>query len=217
MLTNIICLSIRTKTTLLSWLYTLTYNISIYVCVEYCVSACVYVHVNALYLLVIHKYFLLGTGTVRQNRLNKVPVKKKAIMEKKNIERGFTDIAYLEDVELVAWKDNRPVYVASNKYTGSANQTSKKWSRSEKKTVNVPTPDSVTQYNLSMGGVDIMDMMVSKYRTKYRRHKGYWPIFAWSINLQVVQAWRLRNKKNGVQEPLISFIRELTVGIFAQH
>ena len=165
----------------------------------------------------LYKYFLLGTGTVRQNRLNKVPVKKKAIMEKKNIERGFTDIAYLEDVELVAWKDNRPVYVASNKYTGSATQTSKKWSRSEKKTVNVPTPDSVKQYNLSMGGVDIMDMMVSKYRTKYRRRKWYWPIFAWSINLQVVQAWRLRNKKNGVQEPLLSFIRELTVGIFAQH
>ena len=54
---------------------------------------------------------LAGTGTVRQNRLNKVPVKKKATLEKKNIPRGTSDVVYREDAVLVGWKDSKAVYV----------------------------------------------------------------------------------------------------------
>ena len=35
-----------------------------------------------------------GTGTIRQNRLNKIPIKSKKDMEKKNIPRGEIDALY---------------------------------------------------------------------------------------------------------------------------
>ena len=91
--------------------------------------------------------YILGTGTVRQNRLNKVPIKDKKAMDKKSIERGFTDTAYLDDIELVAWKDNRSVYVASNKYTADTSETVKRWCRVQKKNITVPTPKCVQSYN----------------------------------------------------------------------
>ena len=105
---------------------------------------------------------------MRQNRRNKVPLKSKAAMEKKNVQRGYAESAYLDDIEMVAWKDNRPVYVASNKFSGASNIMMKKWSRAEKKTVQVPVPESVLKYNSAMGGVDLMDQMIAKYRSKYR-------------------------------------------------
>ena len=55
---------------------------------------------------------LAGTGTVRQNRLNKVPDKKKATLEKKNIPRGTSDVFSKDDSVLAGWKDSTAVYCA---------------------------------------------------------------------------------------------------------
>ncbi len=60
---------------------------------------------------------IAGTGTVRQNCLHKVDIVKKKDFEKKMVERGANHMMYREDQVLVAWKDNKAVYVASNKYT----------------------------------------------------------------------------------------------------
>ena len=57
-----------------------------------------------------------GTGTVRQNRLNRVPIVKKKELEKKTVERGTFEAVFNGDQVLVAWKDNKGVYMGSNKY-----------------------------------------------------------------------------------------------------
>ena len=54
-------------------------------------------------------------------------------MEKKSVERGETDLAYYGDIELVAWRDNRAVYMASNNFSGLPEGTSTRWCRKEKK------------------------------------------------------------------------------------
>jgi hypothetical protein len=54
-------------------------------------------------------------GTVRQNRLNRVPNMKKKDLEKKTVDRGTIHVMYLEDQIVVAWKDNKATYVTSNK------------------------------------------------------------------------------------------------------
>ena len=114
---------------------------------------------------------LAGTGTVRQNRLNKVPVKKKATLEKKNIPRGTNDVVYREDAVLVGWKDSKAVYCASNKYKGTSNSTCSRYNRLERKYIEVQIPECIQAYNSGMGGVDIMDKMVAGYRPKYRIKK----------------------------------------------
>lgn len=60
---------------------------------------------------------------MRQNRLHKVSIIKKKDLEKKTVERGTSHLLYREDQVLVAWKDNKGVYVASNKYAGESTET----------------------------------------------------------------------------------------------
>jgi hypothetical protein len=63
------------------------------------------------------------TGTVRANRLNRIPIRDKREIMKKTVERGFTDILYKEDMVLAAWKDNKAVYVASNRHPATTDAT----------------------------------------------------------------------------------------------
>jgi hypothetical protein len=58
-----------------------------------------------------------GTGTVMQNWLHKVYIPKKKDIKKKMVERGTSHVMNQEGQVLVAWKDNKAIYVASNKYT----------------------------------------------------------------------------------------------------
>ena len=80
---------------------------------------------------------LAGTGTVRQNRLHKVPIMTSKEMDKKDHKRGSTDIVYKDDIVLVNWKDNKPVHVASNKFGAAALNTYRRWSRAEYKALHV--------------------------------------------------------------------------------
>ena len=99
-----------------------------------------------------------GTGTVRQNRLNKIPIKSKKELEARAVPRGTMDVVYKEDVVLVGWKDSKAVYMASNKYGAEVKKTCKRFNRQEKKEVQVPMPEMFDHYNKEMGGVDYLDI-----------------------------------------------------------
>lgn len=107
---------------------------------------------------------LAGTGTVRQNRLQKIPIITKKEIDKKSVERGFSKAIYKDDVVLVAWKDNRGVYMASNKYSANCKATCKRFCRTKRANIQVPIPESVQEYNGKMGGVDLLDSLVAVYR-----------------------------------------------------
>ena len=109
-----------------------------------------------------------GTGTVRQNRLNRVPIVKKKELEKKTVARGTFQTVFKRDQVLVAWKDNKAVYMGSNKYGVDPVSTCSRFNRVERKTVQVPVPAVVQRYNSGMGGVDLLDNLVACYRIPFR-------------------------------------------------
>lgn len=78
-----------------------------------------------------------GTGTVRQNKLFKVPIKTRKELDHKSVARGATDIIYKSDQVLVAWKDNKTVFMASNKYGAETDKTCRRYSRTERKDIQV--------------------------------------------------------------------------------
>lgn len=119
-----------------------------------------------------------GTGTLRKNRLNRIPIKTKAEMAKKKVPRGEIDVIYKGDIVLAVWKDNSPVYVASNKHSASTeNNTCRRYNRVQKKYITVPQPGLINQYNHGMGGVDLLDGMVAAYRVSFHQKKWWFPIF----------------------------------------
>lgn len=107
---------------------------------------------------------IAGTGTVRQNRLHKVDIISKKDMEKKTVSRGTSHLLFREDMVLVAWKDNKAVYVASNKHSGESTKSCKRWCRTSSKYNSIGIPDMIGAYNENMGGVDVLDNGVAVYR-----------------------------------------------------
>jgi hypothetical protein len=74
-----------------------------------------------------------------------------------------------------------------------------------------------SHYNTKMGGVDLLDCMVSCYRVSYRMKKWWYPFYTWSLSVSAVNAWRLRMSAKGTKEPLLDFVRELVMEMLTVH
>lgn len=153
---------------------------------------------------------LRATGTVREGRTGKCPVI--PIKEMKKKERGEFDFRCDGDVYICRWNDNSVVTLGSNYSTHEPIGTTKRFSRSDKKRINVIEPNLVKHYNNGMGGVDTLDQLLSSYRPRLRNKKWWWNLFSNGLNLCVVASWKLfeelhgKNKKNHLE-----FRREVTM------
>jgi hypothetical protein len=130
------------------------------------------------------------TGTLRQNRLFGIPLPSKKEAEKK-MKRGESQAVYSQDSTVILWKDNKPVYMASNFDQLEPMGSCQRYSKQEKGYVAIPQPSINSQYNRCMGGVDLVDNAEKNYAITTRSKKWYWAIYAWFLNLCMVQAWRL--------------------------
>ena len=102
-------------------------------------------------------------------------------------------VAEVNGVELCVtrWFDNSTVNVLSTLHGCDPINPVQRWSKKEKKYVQVTQPEVVRQYNLHMGGVDLMDMLLSLYRINVRSQKYYIKIIFHLIDLSLVNAWLL--------------------------
>lgn len=130
------------------------------------------------------------TGTLRANRLNGVPLPTKKEAEK-TMKRGEVKAVFSSDLMVATWKDNQPVFMASNVDAVDPLQECQRYSQKDGKYVVVPQPMVVRQYNNSMGGVDLLDNGVKNYSISMRIRKWWWSIYSWFLNVNMVQAWRL--------------------------
>ncbi|KAJ8909953.1 hypothetical protein NQ315_004020 [Exocentrus adspersus] len=110
------------------------------------------------------------TGTIRENRIPRTcPLVTKKTMEKR--ERG--DYLSTLDKEIgilyVRWKDNKVVTIGSTCFGVEPIRNVDRFSKKESKTVAVPRPYLISQYNKSMGGTDQMDNNISCYRIGIRK------------------------------------------------
>lgn len=81
--------------------------------------------------------------------------------------------------------------MASNVDAMEPMTTCSRFSKQAKGYVAVPQPNTNARYNKSMGGVDLMDNAEKNYAIVTRCKKWLWSIYAWSLNVLMLQAWRL--------------------------
>ena len=130
------------------------------------------------------------TGTVRENRTGGAGKLMTDVKTMKKSDRGSFDYRSDGDVHVVRWNDNSIVNVASNHETHKPlHEVGRRVKGASN--VKVKQPKMISSYNKGMGGVDLMDRLLSSYRLKIRGKKWYWPLFANYLNLTVVAAWRL--------------------------
>ena len=149
-------------------------------------------------LIELNKRQFCATGTVREQRLTGSILENSKSLRKKD--RGSFDHAYdkANDIAAVKWNDNSVVTLASNFQSTHPLLTAKRFSRSERKVVSIPQPNLIAAYNTNMGGVDLLDNFVAKYRITVKGKKWWWPLFINFIDVALCNAWNLQtNPRQG--------------------
>ena len=106
--------------------------------------------------------------------------------------------------------------MATNTDTIMPLSTAKRWSRVEKKYVNIQQPHLFNSYNKFMGGVDKHDWLVSKYNISIRGKKWYWPIITRLIDMSIVNSWTLYRKIHGQKSLSLLEFRRAIVTCYLQ-
>ncbi|XP_036337526.1 piggyBac transposable element-derived protein 3-like, partial [Rhagoletis pomonella] len=140
---------------------------------------------------------LYSTGTIRENRLKDISLTDSKHMKKDK--RGKYDYAKISDQNIIAvkWHDNNMVCLISN-FAGLAPiHAVKRYSRQQKKNIQVEQPHLINMYNANMGGVDRSDQNISLYRISIRGKKWYNCLLGHCIDMAIQNAWQLQRKQGG--------------------
>uniref|UniRef100_A0A672KZ53 PiggyBac transposable element-derived protein domain-containing protein n=1 Tax=Sinocyclocheilus grahami TaxID=75366 RepID=A0A672KZ53_SINGR len=112
-----------------------------------------------------------AAGTARVCRFTNPPLQSDKVMTK--MPRGSCDEAVSRDgkVALVKWFDSRSVVMASNFVGVGTMDEVQRWDKKQGRFLKVSRPEVVKLYNEAMGGVDLLNQLVSLYRTEIRSRK----------------------------------------------
>lgn len=132
-----------------------------------------------------------ATGTIRENRTKKCPLRSAKEMKKE--ERASYDYRFdkQNEILLVKWKDNSVCTMATNYDTIEPLGAVKRWSSTQRQKIDVNIPKVFQSYNKHMGGVDELDQSISLYRIAVRGKKWWWALFTYIIDMAIANAWRL--------------------------
>lgn len=132
-----------------------------------------------------------ATGTIRENRTKKCPLKSCKDMKKED--RASYDYRFdkQNEILLVRWKDNSVCTMATNYDTIEPLGVVKRWSAVHREKTDVSIPKVFKTYNKNMGGVDEFDQSVSLYRIGIHGKKWWWVLFTYLIDMAIANAWRL--------------------------
>ena len=114
---------------------------------------------------------IAATGTLRENRDLKAPLKPSKEMKKDPRGTCHTVLEKTDNICVSRWKDNKVVTVASTFDGALPMGTTTRFLRAERKRATVPIPRLIQTYNTGMGGVDRVDQNLSCYMTNIRSKK----------------------------------------------
>lgn len=136
-----------------------------------------------------------AVGTIRANCIINCPM-----LSNKEIQKtGWGALIYRSDsnsgLTVAKCVDNKIVQLCSN-YAGiNPMSTIQRWDKTEKSPVPIQCLPIVTMHNKSMGGVDLVDMLIALYRINVKTKRWYIKLFCYLVDICKVNAsnmyWRL--------------------------
>lgn len=142
---------------------------------------------------------LHGTGTIMANRIGEV----RCMKTKERLARGES-LEYVrsdDKIVITEWEDSNRVLMASTSIGRNPINTVERWSKPERRYIDVTCPSSIARYNQCMGGVDTCDQMIELYRVWFKTRKWTLKCFLHFLDLAVVNSWFLY-KRNAISNDL---------------
>lgn len=138
----------------------------------------------------LHVKGLQGTGTIRKSNLpTTANFVSDAELRKKG--RGYADQLVRNDgqISLVKWQDNKAVTLVSSALGKEPTDICQRWCKKDKIYKNVNRPNIIKEYNSNMGGIDLLDRIISFYRISAKTRK--WTVRALFhfLDFSVAAAW----------------------------
>jgi len=116
------------------------------------------------------------------------------------------------------WFDNGLVQMVSHLIGNDVATQARRWSKKERRFINIERPAMVVEYNSHMGSVDLCGMLLSMYRVRHRSTKYYnMHIIFYCISVAVVNGCCHMRQKRVPQKkhmPLISFQSAITASLY---
>ncbi|XP_034550067.1 piggyBac transposable element-derived protein 3-like isoform X2 [Notolabrus celidotus] len=139
---------------------------------------------------------LYMTGTVMKSRVAAAVQKLPTDKTMKMAGRGTSAEVTTEDGKMciVKWYDNKPVLMMSVVHGTQPEDTCQRWDKKLKQYVTVSRPSIVREYNFKMGGVDLVDRMISYYRMSVRTKKWTMRMLMHFTDLALANSWLLYRK-----------------------
>ena len=130
-------------------------------------------------------------GTVRPNRLPGCLLKTEK--ELKGNGRGSFDFRVETSTNIVAvrWFDNKAVTLLSSYIGPEPVEMARRWDKKAKEYINIERPAVVQEYNRFMGGIDLLDSLLAKYKYRMKSKRWYMYLFWNSLMMAVVNSWLL--------------------------
>ncbi|GBP51057.1 Chimeric ERCC6-PGBD3 protein [Eumeta japonica] len=117
---------------------------------------------------------------------------------KSSIARGTYEehVSHSNGVDFLAtvWKDNKVVTLLSTYVGAEPVGKVSKYDKKAKQKIDIPCPKIVQEYNMHMGGVDLMDSFLGRYRIQIKSRKWYLRLFYHLLDLTVINSWVLMKK-----------------------
>ncbi|XP_066254654.1 piggyBac transposable element-derived protein 3-like [Euwallacea similis] len=149
------------------------------------------------------------TGTIRDNRIPKnCPIVSTAMMKRKQRAEATSILDRTNGIILVCWVDNNVVTIVSTSSGVNPQSMVKRYSRASKKVIKVLQPHLITNYNNFMGGTDLMNENINRFRIGLRSKKWNWVLYTWLLDATIQNAWIL-SKKSGNNLTQLQFRREI--------
>lgn len=111
------------------------------------------------------------------------------ILKDNKMIRGESQQIDKEGITFVKWKDTKGVTIVSTAHGIEPISFVNRWSKVEKKYIEIKCPSVIVNYNKHMGGVDICDQLMEYYRTFRKTKKWTIKMMHHFIDLAVVNSW----------------------------
>jgi len=98
------------------------------------------------------------------------------------------------EIVTVSWRDNKIVTLLSTFVSTDPVEKVIRFSKTEKKKVELTCPNIVKVYNKHMGGVDLLDSLLGRYKIKMRTKKWYMRLFYHLLDVTIVNSWILHKR-----------------------
>lgn len=166
------------------------------------------------------------TGTVMKNRVSEAVQKLPSDKTMKKNGRGTSAQVTTEDgnVCVVKWYDNKPVLMMSVAHDKQPEDTCQRWDKKQKRYVTIRRPSIIREYNNKMGGVVLLDRMISYYRMSVRTTKWTVRMLMHFTDVALANSWLLYRQdckargtpRSGIMQ-FLEFRMDVAKTFLAQH